>query len=378
MRLAKRKLMEVALSIRERHFQNLLDECREARREVSAARRSRRGRARLIRLARKHRLSSCLERLRPKGMTLETGCGLPYITYDHRITNGWILMQKEHCRDVRTTWRRLKEESVEPIVANLKTLFQETELVQEKPLEVRWIVDNVTLNDVWIGDMDVTMNLDQFKVRVWNISVDTEEKGGCQHPHVASDGHICWNSHDEEAQEYHASGDFLALKDMIENLLRTYNPQSPYINLEDWENGFGESCGDCGERWPSDELSYSERYGELLCPNCRYWCDRCEECVPDHHYNAAMEACDRCVEQDSDVCTLCLERFWRDDLTTIEMTIDDKEETVPCCETCKEEYESEQEENEKAKEENEDESERNDHADSARLLAAGVALPPNA
>ena len=377
MRLGKHKLMEVALSIRKRHFQNMLEECREARREITAARRSRQRRARLIRLARQHRLSSCLEKLRPKGMTLRVGCDPPpYIAYDHRITSGFILMQKERCREIRVEWKRLKEESAQPIAANLKTLLQETELVQEKSMEVRWVVDNITLDDVWIGDIEVFMNLDAFSVHAWNISVDTESKSDYQHPHVASDGRICWNGHDEDAQAYHASGDFLALKDMIENLLRTYNARSPYITLEDWENGYGGSCGECGERWPDDDLNYSEQYGDSLCPNCRYWCERCEDYVPDHHYNSQMDACGRCVEQDSDVCALCLERFWHDELKTTLMMIDGKKKSVPCCETCKEEYEAEQEEKEDQKEENEDEQ-GDDHADGTRLLAATVALPPD-
>ena len=228
MRLPKRKLMEVALSIRKRHFQNLLEEAREARREITAARRSRRRRAHLIQLARKHRLSSCLEKLRPKGMTLQVGSDQPpYVTYDHRMTRGHVFMQKERCREIRMEWTRLKEESAQPIAANLKTLLQETELVKEKPMEVRWVVDNITLDNVWIGDIEVTMNLDEFSVHAWNISIDTEDKHGYQHPHVASDGRICWNGHDDDANAYHASGDFLALKDMIENLLRTYNSRSP-------------------------------------------------------------------------------------------------------------------------------------------------------
>ena len=181
----------------------------------------------------------------------------------------------------------------------------------------------------------------------------------------------------EEAQAYHASGDFLALKDMIENLLRTYNSHSPYITLEDWADGYGEACAECGERYHDDDLRYSERYGEGLCENCSCYCDRCEDYVPDGHYDSRMEACDRCVEQDSDVCALCLERLWRNELKTIEITVDGKKETVPCCEACKEQYESEQEEKQDEKEDNDHEPERDDHVDRACLLAPGVALPPD-
>ena len=296
MRPSKRKLMEVARSIRKRHFQNLLEEAREARREITAARRSRQKRARLIRLARKHQLSSCLEKLRPKGMTLQVGCDQPpYITYEHRIMRSYIMMQKQRCREIRAEWKELKDETVGPIAANLRTLLQETELVKEKPLEVRWVVGDITLKGVWIGDIEVTISLEKFSVHAWNISVDTGDKHGYQHPHVASDGMICWNGYDEDAQAYHASGDFLAFKDTIDNLLRNYNPRSPYITLEDWENDGGELCGECGDNYPSDDLAYSEHYGDSLCPNCRYWCERCEDYVPDHHYNSTMDACDRCV-----------------------------------------------------------------------------------
>jgi hypothetical protein len=124
MRLSKRKLLEVSRSIRKRHFQNLLEEAREARREITAARRSRRRLARLIRLARKHRLSSCLDKLRPKGMTLQVGYDQPpYITYDHRIMRSYVLMQKQRCREIRTEWKQLKEETARPIAANLRTLL---------------------------------------------------------------------------------------------------------------------------------------------------------------------------------------------------------------------------------------------------------------
>ncbi len=379
MRLGKRKRTEVALSIRKRHFQNLLDEYRQTRRDIIAARRSRQRRARLLRLARRHGLSICLDKLRPKGMTLQAGNDqTPYITYDNRVTRVHLAALRKHCEEIREEWNRLKAESVKPIAANLKTLFEETELVSDKPMKVRWIVDNVVLEGVWIGDIEVTMDLDKFDVHAWNKSVDTDEKNGYQHPHVASDGQICWNGHDEDARAFHQAGDFLALKDMIENLLRTYNSHSPYITLEDWENGFGESCSGCGERCDDDDLAYSDRFGESLCPNCRCYCEECEDYVPEEYYNSQMEACDRCVEEGSDVCALCLERFWRRDIKTIEMLVDGKKETVPCCETCKEEYEAEQESKAHEEEENDNEPERDDHPDGERLLEAGVALSQNA
>ena len=188
MRLSQKKLAGVALSIRKRHFQNLLEQCQEARREITAARCSRRRRAHLLWLVRKHRLSCCRESLRPKGMTLRTGSGVPYITYDHMLTRVYLAAQKARSRQIREEWKRLKEESAKPIAANLKTLLQEAELTRENPLEVRWVVGDITIEDVWIGDIEVTLNLEEFDIHAWNQSVDTDDKHGCQHPHVSSDG----------------------------------------------------------------------------------------------------------------------------------------------------------------------------------------------
>ena len=375
MTLSEKQLLEVALSIRERHFRLLREQMRETRDDLLAARRSRQRRAHLLRLARTHRLASCLKKLRPRGMTLEADCRHPFIIYENRATRGWLMILKERCRDQTSQWRRLKAESADPILANLKTLLEETELLSEHPLQVRWTLREIELEGVWIGDIEVTINLEEFHVHAWNLSFDSDTKGGYQHPHVASDGHICWNGYDEDAHAYHASGDFLALKDMIENMLRTYNSQSPYISLEDWQED-GETCGECGDRWPADDMAYSESFGESLCPNCRSWCERCDDCVPYQHYSTEMEACKRCVEQDSEVCALCLGLFWRDELTTVQMLMDGKKEAVVCCEDCRREYEDAQEEPEDTKEETDDERTSDDHTDGAGPLAPAVALPP--
>ena len=61
----------------------------------------------------------------------------------------------------------------------------------------------VELEGVWIGDLEVNVALDEFRVHVWNLSVDTDDKGGYQHPHVSNEGAICWGDHETEARTYH-------------------------------------------------------------------------------------------------------------------------------------------------------------------------------
>lgn len=89
-------LNEVAFCARKRHLQALLDQAREVRSELSAARRCRHRRAHLIRLARKHHLKACLTQLRSGGMTLQSGYDCLYFTYEPRATRIYWKVQREH------------------------------------------------------------------------------------------------------------------------------------------------------------------------------------------------------------------------------------------------------------------------------------------
>lgn len=241
-------------------------------------------------------------------------------------------------------------------------------------------MENVQLEGVWIGDLRITLNLERFEIHVANLSIDREDKGGFHHPHVSANGEICWNEHDEEARQYHGRGEYLALKDLIENLLRTYNSRSPYITLEDWENGVGASCDRCGERWPEEELCWSRSCEMELCEDCRLYCERCEDYVPDDRYDSGLEACDSCLELHTDRCAGCGDRFWENELAELETEWFGKRQAVLFCELCREEHESKAGmEDEHPKEESKDEQDQpdDDDPDAPGLLAPAVALPPD-
>jgi hypothetical protein len=331
-------ILEAALSIRKRRFHLLLEEHRELRRSLQTARRSRQRRARLLGLARRHKLRLCLERLRGSGMSIAGGRE-PFFHYDalavRRNRDG--LLQRR--REIRQRWGQLKGEPLDGILANLEALYEAAEPLDEGGMKVKWTMYDVYLDDVYIGDLGVTMALERFEVRVKNTSIDLDDKGGYHHPHVARDGWICWNGHDEEAEAYHAEGDFLAVKDMIEALLQTYNPHSPYISLENWEQGSGAYCSACEERCDEDELGWSQSYGGELCESCRAWCEKCDEYVHYTRFNADLEACESCIEAGADNCAHCGRLEWVEDLTEVEAPWFAREESLRLCSECLEEHE---------------------------------------
>ena len=96
-------------------------------------------------------------------------------------------------------------------------------------------------------------------------------------------------------------------------VLNTYNPESPYVKLEDWE---GEACSDCGYTMNDDS---------------RYWCEECErnycqECISGCRCCDTSICCDcltSCPVCEESVCTACLKKC--------------SECGEPCCASCLEE-----------------------------------------
>jgi len=358
------RVREVALRLRRRHLRTHLQTWRNTRQALEAARRSRQKRARQLRLARKHHLRFCLKYLKEPGFQVNTGS--QYLFFQHVVgcTREYLEGLQDRLAELSRQWRELRNESVEPLAANLEGLLQETDLLSEDPLEVAWTLSDVYLESVWIGDLNIVLELEEFRVRVYNESADTERRGGYQHPHVNTNGEVCWNGYDEEARAYHLAGDFLALKDLITNLLQTYNPSSPYITLDDWENGCGDCCADCGERYPEDDLVYIESRSESLCPECRTYCDYCDRYVSyrdfELHPDRGWSMCRWCVEEFTARCSRCKRRFLDEDLEWIEA--EDEEDWLLCSACYEEQSRKEEEDNA-------------DLDDAESVLAASVAVP---
>ena len=198
--------------------------------------------------------------------------------------------------------------------------------------KVSWTLAGVELDEVWIGDLEVNLALDELDVYVWNLSVDTDDKNGYQHPHVGSEGDICWGDNVIAAVAYHGAGDFFALKDLMDNLLQTYNAHSPYISLDEWVNGVGESCYECGERYSDDDLVWAEDVEGSLCDSCRTYCERCEHYVVYRHYDSNWEACEYYAANYTLECATCSDKFWEDDLTAMPIAwFDQPGSTLPLC-----------------------------------------------
>jgi len=364
--LDSQHLKEVALELRRRHLRAQHETLKNLRTKMQMARRSRLQRARYLRLARKYQLRRCLERLSEEGLTVKQLLGQPAFQYDFCCEKSIFLgMQETFTRNLKQWWLT-RQDSLELQIANLQTLFEECKTSSDDPLEVEWMERDVELEGVWIGDLQVELGLEYFTVSVRNLSVDTEIRGGFQHPHVNVQGEICWNDEYEIAENYHHSGDFLALKDLIHNLLHTYNPDSPYISLEDWVDGLGECCCDCGDSYHEDDMVYVESIDGSLCPNCRYYCEHCDHYQDYHSFNSNWDMCNDCLEDLTRKCTACHERCLVEDLEEFFLEQEDGSPVrLLLCETCYEHHSKKEEETDE------------DRDGTDGVLASAVAVPAN-
>lgn len=179
-------------------------------------------------------------------------------------------------------------------------------------------------------------------------------------------GQLCWvqavepnpASTNEEVTHPHVSGEVVCVGDygpelvralrcgrvcdfflMIRSILTTYNPNSPYISLDEWD---GEPCADCGRSTDEDSRCTCEPCDRSVCDDCISSCPHCDatlcygcvtmcrscetsscaECITPC-VDCGDLVCPDCIEED--LCPTCLENQHDEDDPE-----DNNEEEDPC------------------------------------------------
>jgi hypothetical protein len=129
------------------------------------------------------------------------------------------------------------------------------------------------------------------------------------HPHV-QDGVLCAGDAVGPLERALADGHLTDAFLLVQSVLVTYNANSPYIPLSEWD---GTLCGDCGRRVDRESRYTCEHCERDLCDECAETCSACSEtrCAD------CMEPCDVCqarhcrgsltdTDNDRSVCSECL------------------------------------------------------------------------
>jgi hypothetical protein len=199
------------------------------------------------------------------------------------------------------------------------------------------LTEPITLEDVPLGPFRIQLELSKlselYKDRPYRvIALDpnpaaTDEE--VTHPHVSGEklceGDGC--AAIRTALEQGRLADFFI---MARNILTTYNPDSPYVSLDDW---CGEPCYECGYVTSSDNSYYCSFCDHASCEECTTYCRSCDESI-------CVGCAARCEICEEPVCPRCARiRCVECECVCCESCIEER-----LCPNCKEEKENEDEE----------------------------------
>ncbi len=167
------------------------------------------------------------------------------------------------------------------------------------------VTDPVTLEDIYLGPFTIRLAIDNlselFKDSPYRvIALDPNPAGtdeNVTHPHVSSeilcegDGCVAIRASLEQGR----LSDFFT---MVRSILNTYNPDSPYVALHDWD---GTPCYDCGYTTSSEDAYYCSSCDHDYCEECSTYCRCCDETI----CLSCSQQCPLCEEY---ICGNCLLR----------------------------------------------------------------------
>lgn len=131
------------------------------------------------------------------------------------------------------------------------------------------------------------------------------------HPHV-SDQRLCEGEAAQPIRHALASGRLADFFLLVRGVLTTYNPDSPYVSLDQWE---GEPCADCGYVMDREESYFCQPCEREYCCECIGSChdcgtSRCLTCLercPSCKQAFCSDCLARCPECEDSFCQSCLD-----------------------------------------------------------------------
>jgi len=151
------------------------------------------------------------------------------------------------------------------------------------------------------------------------------------HPHV-SDERLCAGDATAAINAALAGGRVCDFFLLVRSVLTTYNPDSPYVSIEEWH---GRPCYECGYTVNPDETYWCVVCKEEYCGECASYCRVCDETV-------CLGCLDKCEACEDPVCPSCLTKCPECDRSICKTCLDE----VLC--PCHEEEETEDEPQEQA------------------------------
>lgn len=174
----------------------------------------------------------------------------------------------------------------------------------EFDLSGRWLsvtTEPITLQGVYLGAFEIRLAWCYSSDRGPSYRIMARDphpaagRDNVTHPHV-QDEHLCEGEGRPSIRAALAQGRLLDFFMLVAAVLRTYNSESPFVELALWQ---GATCFDCGAVVDEDEGYACRHCEETVCGECERGCSGCDTsfCA------GCIAACDACGES---YCACCL------------------------------------------------------------------------
>ncbi len=205
-------------------------------------------------------------------------------------------------------------------LAQLETEFAQV-VCNPKVGTISVTTEPIELEGMYLGPFEVRLQVDRITSQAPETSFDIialDPHPACSndlvtHPHVSDERMCCGDATGpiKAAIESGRLGDFFCL---VRSVLETYNPDSPYVSLDNWQ---GQSCYDCGYVMSEDETYWCSSCDSNFCGECSSCCMHCDEITCSACLSECAACgdsyCDRCITMCPDcekaICRTCLEEM---------------------------------------------------------------------
>jgi len=180
------------------------------------------------------------------------------------------------------------------------------------------ITDPINMDSIPFGSFEIKLFLDEIS-KVYTespykvIALEPNPAGAdsnVTHPHVSSE-RLCEGEGVVSIRTALEQGRLCDFFTIIVNILGTYNPDSPYVSLDDWE---GASCYDCGYTISGEDCYYCQECDREYCAECSTYCRICDTTVclgcayecPECEHPICRQCTATCSECEAAVCKDCI------------------------------------------------------------------------
>lgn len=243
-------------------------------------------------------------------------------------------MEKQLCEIKKTISEVAQQPSVKTsdVFLDLMALREEFDDIRfdakRKILSV--VSKRIQLEDLNLGCFRIELHLETLATRGYYevIAVDPNQASSndnVTHPHVQGD-RMCEGDAQPTIKLALQQGRLLDFFQIVEQVLSTYNPNSAYVTIDQWE---GTTCRHCGHTADPDETRECADCGAMICDSCVYCCCDCE----DSFCGNCEATCGGCLDS---ICKSCVKTCQECDESFCSYCLTENERCNPCEEKSKE------------------------------------------